>query len=562
VKLLASAAGLVCALVLLPTSAWASRAEGGAGTGKGPFDFELAPHARDAVAAGGEVRSLPLRTPRRFNLVGMHWRGRSEPEIDLRVRQRGRWSRWVELAAHSDHNPDPGTGERLAAASDPIWVGEAGSVQYRMSRRVAGLRLHFVNVGSRRYPVRTRARAAQEPLPTFVSRAEWGAAGCPPRAAPEYGEVRAVQVHHTVSLNDYTPDESPAMVLAICRYHRNSNGWNDIGYNALVDKYGTLFEGRAGGLDKPVIGAQAQGFNAQTAGIANIGDHSSLPQTEVALTAIARYIRWKLPVSGQPLSGPVTLVSAGGPLSRYPAGAQVTVERVIGHRDTGKTVCPGDAVYAQLPELRAMVASGAPAAPSATRLSAALGDDNADYREPVPVTGSLAAPDGSPLPGETVELQVNADGPWHTVKRLTTGADGSFSSELRPRLRMYVRVRYRGRGELGGARSTRLLLHVRPLIAIDTAPTRGKTGLKVPVTGRVAPGKGAVYLVLQQNVDGHFRQVGVRAVRVRRGHFEGSFVPGFRALYRFYVVAKTDDDTDRGRSDQYVLKVGRGPARR
>ncbi len=117
------------------------------------------------------------------------------------------------------------------------------------------------------------ALAGRAALPVREPRG-WGAEACPPRYAPSYGAVSAIHVHHTVSLNDYAPEEGPAIVLAICRFHRNSNGWADIGYNMLVDKYGTLYEGRAGGLDQAVVGAQAQGFNSQTAGIANIGDHS------------------------------------------------------------------------------------------------------------------------------------------------------------------------------------------------------------------------------------------------------------------------------------------------
>ena len=117
--------------------------------------------------------------------------------------------------------------------------------------------------------------------------------------------MRAAYVHHTVSLNDYTPEEAPSIVLAICRYHRNSNGWNDIGYQALVDKYGTLYEGRAGGLTRAVIGAQAQGFNAETTGVASIGDNTSQPLPDVAMEALAGYLRWKLAVHGVPLSGQV-----------------------------------------------------------------------------------------------------------------------------------------------------------------------------------------------------------------------------------------------------------------
>ena len=96
----------------------------------------------------------------------------------------------------------------------------------------------------------------------IITRTQWGGDSVPPRAAPEYGEVQAAFVHHTVSSNDYGPEESAGIVLGIARYHRDSNGWNDIGYNFLVDQYGQVFEGRAGGIDQAVIGAQAQGYNS------------------------------------------------------------------------------------------------------------------------------------------------------------------------------------------------------------------------------------------------------------------------------------------------------------
>ena len=550
VKLLASAAALVWALVLLcaPASA-APRA----------VDFEIAPReTAGAATAGGGVRSRPLRTPGRFNLLGMRWRGRAEPDIEVRVRRGGkRWSRWEHLEAHGDHNPDPKRGERAVAASDPIWVGSARGVQYRMSKRVAGLRLHFVRVAGARTPA-PRARAAQAVQPSIVRRSQWGASACPPRSAPAYGEVKAVHVHHTVSMNDYGPEDSAAMVLAICRYHRNSNGWDDIGYQALVDKYGVLFEGRAGGLDKAVIGAQAQGFNAQTAGISSIGDHSSVPATQPTLAAIASYIRWKLPVHGQPLSGPVTLVSAGGSLTKYGAGARVRLERVIGHRDTGATACPGGALYGQLDDLRALVATGATPVPAfSTRLSALLGLTRVSFGEIVPLSGTLVGATGAPLAGETVELQVSSEGRWRTTRRLITAADGAFATELKPRLRMYVRTRYRGRSGLRGSGSTRLLLRLRPVISVTSAPSRARVDVPVAVSGRIAPRKRLVWLRVQRRAGGVWGRTRVRAVRVRRGAFRASFVPAERGLHRFSLVSRFDRDTDRTRLGPFEVRVGR-----
>jgi N-acetylmuramoyl-L-alanine amidase len=550
VKLLASAAALVCALV--PASA-------AVGAEARPVDFELAPDAgaRASSSARGAVRSAPLVTPRRFNLVGFRWRGRADLQIELRVRRAGRWSRWEHLDVHPNHNPDARRGERRVSASEPIWVGRAGAVQYRLSRRAPGLRLHFVDVGARKR-ARTRARAAQALPPAYVPRADWGAGGCPPRQAPDYGQVRSVHVHHTVSLNGYTPDEAPSIVLAVCRYHRNSNGWNDIGYNALVDKYGTLYEGRAGGLDQAVIGAHAQGFNSVTSGISNIGDHTSLPQTPAALSAMAAFIRWKLTVHGQPLAGPVTVVSSGGSASRYAAGARVTLERVIGHRDTGHTACPGAALYAQLPELRALVQGGTvPFSSFSTSLSASLGDDRVDYGEPAVVAGTLTAPTGAPLSGELLELQVASDGVWRTSRRVTTGTDGSYASELKPRRRMYVRVRYPGRAPLRRSTSARLLLRLRPVIVLERQTTRAVRGVEIPLEGSVGPRKRTLRLVVQRRVRGRWRKALGATVRARRGRFETSFVPTRSGRYRYYLVAPSDLDTDRAATDQIPLRVVR-----
>jgi hypothetical protein len=523
-KLPASAAAIFCALCLASPA-----------FGAGAADFER--QAPDRTSAR-------IVAPRAFNLVGLSWKGDASPDVEIRVRRGNRWSRWEHLGVHGK------------GGSDPAWVGRARTVQYRLDRRVKGLRLHFVSVGNRRRaaPVARSSQATGTPFP-YVTRDEWGASQCRPRSGPEYGEVQAVAVHHTVSLNDYTPEEAPQIVLAICRYHRNSNGWNDIGYNALVDKYGTIYEGRAGGLDQAIVGAHAQGFNSQTAGVANIGDYTQVPASDAALAATANFIRWKLAIHGQPPSGRVTLTSGGGSESRYAAGTRVSVDRVPGHRDLGRTACPGDGLYDQLAQIRSMVASGSPFAALSARVSAALADHSVDYGEAVPVSGALVGPDGSALAGQPVHLEVNSDNAWRTARRLTTGADGAFSNELKPAKRMYVRVRFPGSAELRGSSSPRQLLRLRPVVAFTKPPTRAARARRLVLKGTVAPRKRVVSVVLQQRIGGRWRKVGTQAVRTTRGRFRTSFVPGFDARYRYYAAVRSDDDTDRGATKFVSLRV-------
>ena len=163
-------------------------------------------------------------------------------------------------------------------------------------------------------------------------------------------------IHHTVNANDYTPEEAPSIVLGICRFHVYGNGWNDIGYNALVDRYGTLYEGRAGGLKRPVVGAQAQGFNSETTSIASIGDHTSEAPTPAAQRSIIQFLAWKMAIDrALPVNTTVQLTSGGGPDSRYPAGAVVTVPRILGHTTLGLTACPGGAMIPLIPQIQAAV---------------------------------------------------------------------------------------------------------------------------------------------------------------------------------------------------------------
>ena len=229
----------------------------------------------------------------------------------------------------------------------------------------------------------------------------------PPRGAPSYGQVQLAFVHHTVNANDYAPEESAAIVLGIAKYHRDHNGWNDLGYNFLVDQYGQIFEGRAGGIDQAIVGAQAQGFNSVSTGVACLGTYMTVAQTEAGMDALARLIGWKLSLHGIPTAGAVTVTSAGGETNKFAAGTPVTFQRISGHRDGNATSCPGDVLYTQLPDLRVRAAryagpvSGLSARASSTKQrGAAL----------TTLSGVLRFPDGSSPVGLPVQLLYTPSG--------------------------------------------------------------------------------------------------------------------------------------------------------
>ncbi|MFJ3141135.1 peptidoglycan recognition protein [Streptomyces halstedii] len=203
-------------------------------------------------------------------------------------------------------------------------------------------------------PERASAKPAAPaaPRPAIVGRAQWHADESLVKEHASYtGEVNAVFVHHTGHRNDYDCADVPRMLRAMEEDHVRSEGWDDIGYNFVVDRCGTVYEGRGGGIGRSVRGAHTTGFNEHSVGIAAIGDFApGVPVPKALIEGIAKVAAWKLRPGIDP-RGTVRMVSSNDD-SLFHRGQVVHLHVVSGHRDTFETTCPGDALYAQLPAIR------------------------------------------------------------------------------------------------------------------------------------------------------------------------------------------------------------------
>ncbi len=315
-----------------------------------------AAHATDVTIVARAVplhggRSLAAAPPARFDMVGLHWRGAGTPLFRTRSLS-GRWSAW--LAADDDWGRD-GSGWRKGAAE---WTGPADAIQYRLRGRVTALRSYFLWSPVERIPARRLSVAGS---PAIIPRSAWGADESIRRdKVPVYAPaLRFAVIHHTVNTNDYTPAESAAIVRGDYVYHVKGNGWNDIGYNFLVDKYGQVFEGRYGGIDKAVVGAHALGFNIASVGVAMIGNYSGAGISPAARDSLVKLLAWRLDVAHiDPLSF-LNVLSGGN--QKFPAGIPVNLRAISGHRDVYFTECPGTALYNEIPSIaQSVAATGGP----------------------------------------------------------------------------------------------------------------------------------------------------------------------------------------------------------
>jgi hypothetical protein len=491
------------------------------------FELDLGEEAARAAAAGAWQETGVIRAPRRFDLIGLRWARGSAVAAEVRARRRGGpWTPWVALSPAGDHGPDDGA---TPAGTDPAWTGSADLFQLRLRGGARGLRARFVRTQPtaavarragarlrRRAGASARARAAQ--APAIIPRSDWGGDTVPPRSAPELGEVQLAFVHHTVTANAYGPQDSAAIVLGIARYHRDSNGWNDVGYNFLVDKYGQVFEGRAGGVEAAVVGAQAQGYNAVSTGVACLGTFAEVAQTEPGMEALARLIGWKLSLHGVPVQGEVTVTSAGGTSNLYPAGTAVTLARISGHRDGDQTSCPGDALYGQLPDLRARAARYSS---PVSRVTARAAARRVRGRRPVALSGELRFADGSSPSGAPLAIEYQAAGAaWTPVGGASCGADGHWAAQVALPASGSVRAVFGGGDGRPRLESAATRVTVLPRVGIALSSKRMRVGRRITVRGTVDPvGSGLVAFYVERRSRGRWQLVERRRVRVRNGAF-------------------------------------------
>ncbi|NLU75487.1 N-acetylmuramoyl-L-alanine amidase [Streptomyces sp. HNM0575] len=199
-------------------------------------------------------------------------------------------------------------------------------------------------------PSEAGARPAA-PRPGIVARRSWNAdEGMVREKASTMRNVRAVFVHHTSQPNDYECKDVPRLLRQLEAEHVE-RGWDDLGYNFVVDHCGTIYEGRAGARDHSVEGAHTKGFNAGTIGVAAVGTFDEGAEVPRAmLDSIAALAAWKLK-PGVDARGTTQLVSSSSE-SRFDKGDRVRFRVITGHRDAYETFCPGEALYDKLGYVR------------------------------------------------------------------------------------------------------------------------------------------------------------------------------------------------------------------
>ena len=348
-------------------------------------------------------------------VVGVSWDADAldAPEtVEYRVLDAdGEAGDWIELDVLAGDGPDPGTAEAAGArtGTEPLILAADEDVEIRLASGTAEVQalestvtdadedlaedgsavpLPSAPTTASRQVTGATAAAANRGL-TYTSRAQWGANEKLKQCDPDTTSTnRAMVVHHTAGATNYTKAQVPGILRGILSYHTQSLGWCDIGYNMLIDRYGTVYEGRAGGVDKAIVGAHASGFNTGTFGVSIMGTYRS-PAPSAAIDALGRVGAWQASLWKYDPTTKLTLTSGGGGSAKYSKGQKVSLPRIFGHRDTSATECPGAGLYGQLAQVRTKAKAGMPKAPQQDEKKDEKKDSGKKKSTTIPVPGKI-----------------------------------------------------------------------------------------------------------------------------------------------------------------------------
>ncbi len=334
-------------------------------------------HADEVHADLEPVIATRSASTKPFTLVGISAEEPFAPgaQVLVRVKEEDGWTEWYPLPV-SEHLPDADEAAGIVYGTEPLLTDEATGVEVRIDTP-GGEQVSDPSVVLLDAPVidsdadlpdpdqgvlpvsSVAASTVSAPMPAIITRAQWGANEAQTRAGPKYSPtIKAAFIHHTASKNDYTPEQSAAQVRNLFNWFTKGLKYSDMAYNFLVDRYGRLYEGRGGGIDKAVIGGHTAGFNDQTFAVSAIGNFQKMKPSEPEMAAIidsvSSLLAWKLSMNHRDPNGTTTLVSdSAAGTSKYKPGQTANALVVGGHGDIGSTTCPGQHLENQLPAIRA-----------------------------------------------------------------------------------------------------------------------------------------------------------------------------------------------------------------
>ena len=346
----------------------------------------------------GVYISPTVQAPFKATHIGLHW----EEELTngslintyLRTSNDGEnFGEWIKTTAERDMGKDGVDAEETFAAL--VGVGKTDFAQAKIefipkkgiSPKLKGLTFTFLNSAdesettkkisfvsrSAAYGVGTTKTSPNGQSINVISREDWDANESYRSAGDgseewtrSYHGTRKLVIHHTADAS--SNDETNIVVNAetvrnIYYYHAITQGWGDIGYNALVDAAGNIYEGRYGThnavrtnptADEIMVldieAGHVSSYNSGSFGISALGDFTNFDTPEAQISAMEDVLAYVADSRGIDSQGQSDFL-------RYDDSWHYDLSNVFAHRDAGSTACPGDGLYAHMESIKTNVAN-------------------------------------------------------------------------------------------------------------------------------------------------------------------------------------------------------------